>query len=332
MGLGLSCCVTTGNEADVTVGEAIGWMAEDPNTDVIVSYAEGIREADSFLAALEAARAARKPVVMMKVSGRLGSSAAQSHTASIAGNDAVTDAVLSEFGVVRARTTEELLDIAKLATRRIYPARNTLGVITISGGAGVLVSDAADDLGLEMPAMPEAAQAKLKQLLPICAPRNPVDCPAQAFNNLELIGRFANSMVEDGGYNSVLAFFSQIGGADSIAPYLREQLNATRQKYPDQLYVLSVIASPERIWDYEADGFAVYEDPTRAVVAIHAMGRFGASFARAPDKPPPVPPTVALPDASPNEVEAKRLLGQAGIATAPERLCTTAEDAVAAAE
>ena len=262
MGLGLSCCVTTGNEADVTVGEAIGWMAEDPNTDVIVSYAEGIREADSFLAALEAARAARKPVVMMKVGrSELGSAAAQSHTASIAGNDAVTDAVLSEFGVVRARTTEELLDIAKLATRRIYPARNTLGVITISGGAGVLISDAADDLGLEMPAMPEAAQAKLKQLLPICAPRNPVDCTAQAFNNLELIGRFADSMVEDGGYSSVLAFFSQIGGADSIAPYLREQLNATRQKYPDRLYVLSVIASPERIWDYEADGFAVYEIP-----------------------------------------------------------------------
>ena len=62
-----SLCVTTGNEGDVTVGDVIGWMAEDPDTDVIAAYAEGMREADSFLAALAAAQAAKKPVVMMKV-------------------------------------------------------------------------------------------------------------------------------------------------------------------------------------------------------------------------------------------------------------------------
>ncbi|MBS0562517.1 MAG: CoA-binding protein, partial [Proteobacteria bacterium] len=135
-GIGASLCVMTGNEADVTVGEAIGWMAENPEVDVIAVYAEGIRESEQFIAALEAARAAKKPIVLMKV-GRsaLGTAAAKSHTASIAGDDAVTDAVLNEFGVVRARTTEELLDIAHTATRRIYPARNTLGVITVSGGA-----------------------------------------------------------------------------------------------------------------------------------------------------------------------------------------------------
>ncbi|MBV9756912.1 MAG: CoA-binding protein, partial [Alphaproteobacteria bacterium] len=116
-GLGTPVCVTTGNEADVTIGDVIGWLAEDPDTDVIAAYAEGIRDADRFLTALAAARAARKPVVMMKV-GRsaLGSAAARSHTASIAGDDDVFDAVLSEFAVVRARTTEELLDIAYAAT------------------------------------------------------------------------------------------------------------------------------------------------------------------------------------------------------------------------
>ncbi len=151
-GIGTPICVTTGNEADVTIGDVIGWLAEDPGTDVIAAYAEGIRAADSLIAALQAARAARKPVVMMKV-GRsaLGTAAAQSHTASIAGNDAVTGAVLAEFGVVRARTTEEMLDIAYAATRRIYPVRNTLGVITVSGDAGVLISDAADALGPAMP-------------------------------------------------------------------------------------------------------------------------------------------------------------------------------------
>ncbi|TAE93605.1 MAG: hypothetical protein EAZ80_11335, partial [Runella slithyformis] len=64
-----------------------------------------------------------------------------------------------EFGVHRARNTEELLDVAYAATKRIYPARNTMGVVTISGGAGVLISDAAEEQGLAMPPMPEAAQA-----------------------------------------------------------------------------------------------------------------------------------------------------------------------------
>ena len=213
-GIGTPICVTTGNEADVTIGDVIGWLAEDPETDVIAAYAEGIREPEGFLAALEAARRAKKPVVMMKVgTSAIGANAARSHTASIAGDDRVTDAVLAEFGAVRARTTEEMLDIALTATRRIYPAGNTLGVITISGGAGVLISDAAEAVGLPLPEMPAAAQARLKALLPFAAPRNPVDCTAQAFNDISLIGRFTDSMVEEGGYSSILAFFTQVGGS-----------------------------------------------------------------------------------------------------------------------
>ena len=331
--IGTPICVTTGNEGDVTVGDVIGWLAEDPDTDVIAAYAEGIHESDRFLAALAAARAARKPVVMMKVgTSALGAHAAQSHTASIAGNDAVTDAVLAEFGVVRARTTEEMLDIATTATRRIYPARNTLGVITISGGAGVLISDAAAALGLPMPEMPADAQARLKAMVPFAAPRNPVDCTAQAFNDMSLIGRFTDSMVEDGGYASVLGFFTQVGGADSIAPKLREQMNASKARHPDRLFVLSVVAPAARIREYEADGFTVFEDPTRATVAIHAMGRFGEAFANAPGLPPPAVPIVDLPRTNPSEAVAKRILAQAGIPAAPEAACATPDAAVDAAE
>ena len=109
----------TGNEADVTVGECIGWLAENPEVDVIAVYAEGIREAPGLIAAFEAARAAKKPIVMQKVGrSELGTKAAKSHTASIAGDDAVTEAVMAEFGVLRARNSEEMLDIAHTATRQ----------------------------------------------------------------------------------------------------------------------------------------------------------------------------------------------------------------------
>jgi len=331
-GIGAPICVTTGNEADVTVADVIGWLAEDPDTDVIAAYVEGVRDGDALCAALAAARAMRKPVVVMKVgTSRLGATAARSHTASLAGDDAVTEAVLREFGAHRARTTEEMLDVAALATRRIYPAGNTLGVITISGGAGVVIADAAERLGLSMPEMPEDAQAELKRLVPFAAPRNPVDCTAQAFNDTSLIGRFTESMVVNGGYISVLGFFTQVGASPSIAPALRAQMKAVRDRHPDRLYVLSVVAPRERVQEYEADGFTVFEDPTRAAVAIAAMGGFGDAFAAGPGTAPPVVPPPGLPAESPDEAGAKRLLAAAGIATVPEQACRTADEAAVAA-
>jgi acyl-CoA synthetase (NDP forming) len=330
-GIGTPICVTTGNEGEVTLADVIGWMAESEELDVICAYAEGIRDGDRLLAALDAARSRRKPIVMMKV-GRsaLGAEAARSHTASIAGDDAVADAVFAEFGVVRARTTEEMLDIAYAATKRIYPSGNTLGVITVSGGAGVLISDAAEAVGLAMPPMPEAAQAALRAIIPFCAPRNPVDCTAQAFNLPSAMGDFARSMARDGGYASCLAFFSQVGGSKTIAPRMREQLGAVLREHPGRLWALSVIAAPELVREYEGDGFLVFEDPTRAVTALHAMGRFGEAFAATPGAEPPGP-RVTLPATTPSEAEAKRLLAAAGIPAVPERACATEAEAMAAA-
>jgi acyl-CoA synthetase (NDP forming) len=332
-GMGTPLLVTTGNEGEVALGDVLGWMANAPEVEVIAAYAEGIRESERFLAALDLARRNRKPVVMMKV-GRsaLGASAAKSHTASIAGDDAVTQAVLQEFGVHRARTTEELLDVAYAATKRIYPVGNTLGVVTVSGGAGVLISDAAEVVGLPMPEMPAEAQARLKELVPFSSPRNPVDCTAQVFNDMSIVGRFAESMVEEGGYASVLAFFTQVGASRTVAPALRAQLKGVLAKHPDRLWLLSVLAPPERIREYEADGFLCMEDPSRAVVALAAQGRFGESFADAERPAPEVPlPSVTLPAVTPSEAEAKRLLAGAGVPAVPEQACATPEEAVAAA-
>ncbi len=330
-GIGTPVLVTTGNEADLQVADIIAWMAASEEVEVIAAYAEGIRDGARFVAALEAARRARKPVALMKV-GRsaLGEAAARSHTASIAGDDRVVDAVLAEFGVHRARTTEELLDIAYVAQKRIYPARNTLGVVTISGGVGVLIADAAEAAGLAMPEMPQHAQAALKALVPFAAPRNPVDCTAQAFNDLSVAGRFAESMAADGGYASLIGFFTQWGASPSIAPRLRAELKAVLDRHRDRLFVMSILAPVERVREWEADGFLVMEDPSRAVVALAAMGRFGEAFVRDPAPAVAIAP-VALPATAPNEAEAKRLLAAAGIAAVPEEGCATADDALAAA-
>ncbi len=339
-GIGISACIMTGNEADVSLGEMVQMLVDDAATRVIALYSEGIREAPTLVQAFEAARKAKKPVVIMKV-GRsaLGSAAAQSHTASLAGNDDVIDAVFKELGVFRARTTEQLLDIVKLATRGIYPVNNTLGVMTVSGGAGVILSDAAEDVGLAMPELPANAQATIHGLLPFAAPRNPVDVTAQFLNDFSLVGRFFEVLVKEGGYTSVLGFFTYTGGTPSVAPRLRVELKRVRDQFPDRLFVLVIQASPTQIAEYEADGFCVFEDPTRAVVAIQAMGFFGQAFNRAPVIAPAVVATnepLLAANSEPlgkalSEAQAKQLLGNAGIASAPEQVCKTIEEAVSAA-
>ena len=100
----------------------LAWMAEDPGIDVLVGYAEGIRDRDMLLEAFRRARANGKPIIFMKVGQtEVGARAAASHTASLAGHDAVYDAVFRQYGVHRVHNTEELLDAAYAASFGIYP-------------------------------------------------------------------------------------------------------------------------------------------------------------------------------------------------------------------
>jgi acyl-CoA synthetase (NDP forming) len=220
----------------------------------------------------------------------------------------ITPSVFREFGVWRARTTEELIDVAYLAQKRIFPVRNTLGVITVSGGAGVLISDAAEPLGLALPPMPAAAQARLKARLPYASVANPVDATAQVINEPQLVGEFAAALFAEGGYGSVLVFLTQVGASATLAPRVQAGLAPVVAAHPDRL-----------------------PDPTRATTAIAAMGFFGDAFAAVPEAPP-APPAMTLPEATPDEAGAAALLARAGIAVAPQLLCATANQAVAFAE
>lgn len=136
-GLSLGQWVATGNECDVEIGEVLEYFADDPEIDVLMGYVEGIRSAKTFVRALEAARRQRKPVVMLKVGSSVtGSQAAASHTAALAGSDKIYDAVFKEFGVYRARSPEEFLDVAYAASHGAYPRNRSVAVLTTSGGMG----------------------------------------------------------------------------------------------------------------------------------------------------------------------------------------------------
>ncbi len=271
-GMGIRYWLTTGNEADITVSECIEWMADREEVSVIMAYAEGINAPDALVRALEKARARRKPVVFMKVgTSAAGAQAARAHTASTAGLDSVCDAILRQYGAFRARTTEEMLDIAYVASFGTLPRSRRVALLTISGGVGVQMADAASQAELDVAPMREEAQTQLKRDLPFASPRNPVDITAQAFNNINLISENLNTILADDRYDSVVAFFTYVACADGMVEPIRESLRAAKLKHPDCLFALSIVGPRQVIESYEAAGCPVFEDPTRAVRAVAAM-------------------------------------------------------------
>ncbi len=333
-GIGVRYWITTGNECDVELGECIAYLAADPDIRVIVAYAEGVRDGDALLNSLCLARAKRKPVVFMKVGQTaIGAQAAASHTAALAGSDAVYDSVLRQFGAYRAGDTEELLDVTYACGLGVLPKGPRIGFLTVSGGVGIQMADAAVAAGLDVAPMPEPAQAQLKALLPYAATRNPVDATAQVFNNPDLIDAYLDIMLESGKYDAIVAFLTFVAAAESMVVPVRRAIENAHAKYPDRLVVLVIVAPDEIIRRYENAGCLVFEDPTRAVRAVAALHRIRQAL-DAPSSPGLKIVGIAsdpLPDAPISEQASKRLLARAGLTVIEDRLATTADEAANAA-
>ncbi len=331
-GLEMTYWITTGNECDVHVAEAVKLLAEKEDVHAICAYAESIKDGDTLVEGLEIARANRKPVILMKVGrSEVGAEAASSHTASLAGDDKVYDAVLRQAGCYRARTTEEALDIAYAARPRIYPAGRRVGLVTVSGGGGVLMADAAEDYGLDVAAMPKDAQAIMKELVPFAAPRNPVDVTAQFFNDMTLVPKFTKLMLEQGSYDALIGFWTSVAGSPVISPKLRAGLTEAMAGHDRKLFIQSLVAPPEICKEYEDEGFPCFEDPSRAVATLAALVHFGAAFDAGRPPIPDVPKLPALGDGPLGEKEAKAVLADFGLPMVQDALATSVEEAAVAA-
>lgn len=333
-GIGVSYVCTTGNECDVTVADAIDFYVDDPDTKVIVAYLEACNDPTRMLAAFAKARAARKPIVMLKVGATdVGAAAAASHTASLAGADAVFDAVFKQYGVCRVNSLDALFDTAYACTMGVYPTGNRLGIVTISGGGGVLMADAAAVNGLEVPALPAATQKKLKALIPYAGVRNPVDTTAQVLGQPDLLGQNMEIMLTEGGCDIITLFLS----ASAMNPTLMKDFNRIlpeiRQRHPERPIVMSSMTRPETLALLESVGFTNFEDPSRAIAAIGNLVRLGRGFAAGQRKPAPKLPKGALPPPRQaiGELEALQTLASAGITTVDVRLATSAKEAAKAA-
>ena len=323
--------VTTGNECDVTVSECIAWMAARPEIDVVAAYAEGTQDGDALLASLDAARAHGKAVFFLKAGrSEAGAEAARSHTAALAGADAVFDSILAQHGIVRTDNTEEMLDTAYAASFGALPAGRRIGFMTISGGAGVLMADEAAAQGLEVAPMPAATQSRLKERLAFCTPRNPVDITAQVFNAPHLVGEFLDAMLDEGDYAAVVIFFTYVASVEFMVQPTLDALARARERHPHRPILMSMVGSDEAITPYEALNVPVFEDPVRAVRAVSALVRVREGLARRPVARADTtahPPGDRYTGGRLDEYEAQRLLASWGIPAVEARVARDAEEA-----
>ena len=176
--MGFSKFVSFGNKADVKEVDLLEYLADDPKTKVIAMYLEDISDGKRFTEiASKIFWEKKKPILCLK-SGRSaeGSKAVSSHTGSLAGNDKVYDALLTQSGVQRVDSIEDLFDRAELYTTQPMPKGNRLAIITNAGGPGIMATDAAIKAGLKLAVISDETKAALKETMPEAASlRNPVD-------------------------------------------------------------------------------------------------------------------------------------------------------------
>jgi acyl-CoA synthetase (NDP forming) len=206
-GVRYSKVISYGNATDINEGELLEYLAEDPETEIIAAYIEGVRDGRRFVRALRRAAAA-KPVVILK-GGRTaaGTRAVMSHTASLAGSAEVFQALCRQANAVLVPSVEELAD-ALVAFRFMSglgpEGRTSLrgpGVAVVGGGGGfsVFAADEIDEAGLKCPVLPEATQKALQEFTPAAGTslRNPVDTmamyePGKLERTLTLVGQAEN--------------------------------------------------------------------------------------------------------------------------------------------
>jgi acyl-CoA synthetase (NDP forming) len=182
LGLSFSSVITTGNEVDLTAADFLAYFAGDPATSAILLFLETIRDGPGFVAALELAAWAAKPVVVVKV-GRsaAGGRATVSHTGSIAGWDAAYDAMFARHGVTVAEDLGRALAIVAGFVTNPLPAGQRAAVVTVSGGAGALAADRLTAGGFVLPELGAGLQQTIRGLIPSYgATGNPIDVTGQA--------------------------------------------------------------------------------------------------------------------------------------------------------
>lgn len=195
-GVGFSHCISVGNQADLELADFVEYLIEDPRTQVILTYIEGIKDPQRFVALARKARAAGKPWLAVKA-GRTeaGVRAAFSHTASIAGSHAVLASVCRDEGITLLDDIGSMVTFAAALARNPTAKVDSVAVLTTSGGGGALAVDALTQRGLKIATFTEPTRAALDKIYSPGQGQNPVDFGGRRFDDAYDVTKITGEIV-----------------------------------------------------------------------------------------------------------------------------------------
>lgn len=326
--IGLASWVSTGNEADLGVLDFVGHFLDDPDCDTIALFVEGLRDGGDLLPLARRARALGKAIVVLRA-GRsaLGRAASASHTGKLAGSARVWRDVARQAGLIEVGSLDEMLDLV-LALDVLGPAGGDaaegLGVLTISGGLGVLISDAAADHGVPLPRFSERTQAELRGLLPPqMSVANPVD--TALFTDERGYAACAEAVLDDPEVGTLLLVLTSLAhDYGALAPWIAEL--AARARPKGGRVAVTFLSSGDLLDPRDRQallsaGVLVLPSAERVVAALGRRLRAKAGPAAAETRP------AAIPARKPTGPGG--FLARAGIAEVPQAVCRTPDEAAA---
>ncbi len=333
---GFSQAISTGNEALVGTARYLDHLVDDPATRAIALFSETIGEPQRFVAALDRAAAAGKPVVALKA-GRTARAAAaiRTHTGGMAGSARVFSAVLRAHGAIEVDDLEEMTEVLAALQGAHLPAGERLAVVTGSGGHAELLLDLAEKAGLDLPPLPGATRRAIEAAIgPLTGDGNPADAWGQG----DFAANFAlalNEIAASGACDAaVLSLDAQDGqavdyeGQDAAVTALLTQAQ-NRHRLP--LYLLSARHGTMKTGQAATLRRAGVATLTGMAQGLGAVARL-ARWQRRPGAPPASPPSAPAPPPwagreTVHEHDAKALLAAAGLGVTAGHPVASAEEA-----
>jgi acetyltransferase len=345
--VGFSSFVSVGSMVDVGWGDLIDYLGDDPRTRSILIYMESIGDARAFLSAAREV-ALTKPIIVIKA-GRTepASRAAASHTGAMAGSDEVLEAAFRRSGVLRVHQLEDLFNMAEVLAKQPRPNGPRLGIVTNSGGSGVMATDALIAAGGQLAELSSLSLAALNGLLPAhWSHGNPVDLLGDA--SPERYARAAGIVAADTGVDGLLVILTPQAATDATAtaeglkqfakveekPVLASWMGGAqaaagksaldRAGIPSFTFPDAAVRAFHYMWRYSYNLRGIYETPAASAAAAGSAENRALTKARIGELRQSGRTLLT-------EWDSKKLLQDYGIATVETRLASSISEAVGAA-
>lgn len=336
-GVGFRYVVTTGNQADLDVVDFGEAFADDPEVRLLVLYLEGIRDGGRLVGLLRKADHRGLPVAVLKVGGSpTGREAAKSHTAAVTGDREVWETVLRQYGAIKIGDVEDIVDLGKVFGVLPKADGNRLGILTTSGGAGIIMADRAWENGLEVPELSADIRDRIEKFIPAFgSSRNPVDLTAQVINEPQGFSECVRTVLESPETDMAVVVLSMITGASGeklVEDLVR--ISAAAEKPLAVCWLIDEEHGGEFLSRLKEAGIALFQSPRRCAWALSRLVAAGKPSCCVECAPHPggTNQVLDLLPETPTEYDAKRLLSEYGVSVTRERLCGSLAEALGAAE